>query len=521
MMNIVETLESPKFFGPAFPHQETWRSWKVMLKAMYGIEMSIEELKIFQGATARQTPNPNGYFENFGIIGRRGGKSRIASLCAVWEAVFGGWSEKLSKGELGWEMILATDKNQGKIILNYVKALLELVPGVVSRLTEETVYLKNNIAITVKPATFRASRGYSTVFICLDELAYFRDENSANPAVEIIVSLLPGLMQGGKLLGISTPYGRMGYLYSAYKDFYGKEDPDCMVWKKSTVEMNPTYSQGIIDRLLKRDKVLFTSEYMAEFRSDIENFLSEETIRAAQTHSQLPPDPKVQRYFSGIDPSGGRSDSMTMAIAHRTLEGKVIVARTEERKAPFNPDDVCREFAEILKAYRVHEATADRYAGVWPTANFQKYGIAIKMSEMDKSQIYLEVQPLFAMGKIEIPNDERILIQFQNLERKIRTGGHDAVDHAPGMKDDVCNAISLAACLANQRAVWSPEKRESMMPVHSEPSWKGRFRDPMENTAKTREELEAEMRKSMGRVGVPDRSKPNPWNNRGPGNENF
>jgi hypothetical protein len=502
--NIVETLESPEFFGPAFPHSENWKTWKVFLRSMYGLEMSAEELGIFQGATARQAPNPAGYFENFGIIGRRGGKSRIASLCAVWEALFGGWSEKLSKGELGWIFILATDKPQGKIILSYTKALLELVPGIVSRSTEETVYLKNNIAISVKAATFRASRGYSTIFVCLDELAYYRDENSANPTAEIVASLLPGLMEGGKMLGISTPYGKMGYLYSAYKNFYGKEDPDCMVWKRSTVEMNPTYSQKTIDRLLKRDRVVFTAEYMAEFRSDIENFLSEEIIRAAQTHFQLPPDPKVTRYFSGIDPSGGRSDSMTMAIAYRNLEGKIIVARTEERKAPFNPDDVCREFAEILKAYRVHEATADRYAGIWPTAAFAKNGITIKMSELDKSQIYLEVQPLFAMGKIEIPNDERTLIQFQNLERKVRAGGHDAVDHAPGMKDDVCNAISLAACLANQRAVWSPEKRESMMPVHRK----------KENTGDWRKSAEQEMHDFMIKegAGIIDRKKVDPWN---------
>ena len=75
--------------------------------------------------------------------------------------------------------------------------------------------------------------------------------------------------------------------------------------------------------------------------------------------SRLLADPR--RGPAADSPSGGRSDSMTLAIAH-DRDGETIVDLVEEARAPFNPDDVCRRFAETLERYRVVEVTGDRVA---------------------------------------------------------------------------------------------------------------------------------------------------------------
>ena len=365
----------------------------------------------------------------------------------------------MSKGEKGWIFCVATDKSQAKIILSYIKSMLEIFPGLVARTTEETVELRNQISISVKTCTFRASRGFSTVCVICDEVAFWRDENSANPAEEVINSILPGLVENGKLLGISTPYSKFGFLYQAYRDYFGKSDPDILIWKAPTLLMNPTYSMETINRLVKKDRTVFSAEYNAEFREDVTNFLPEELIRAAMVHGGLPYDSRVPKYFAFIDPSGGRSDSFALALSHRSGE-KIIVDRIAEVRAPFNPDIVVKEFSDILKSYKIYLATADRYAGVWPSANFQKNSIFIKASEIDKSQLYLEAQPLFSMGRIEIPNDERLCLQLQALERRVRAGGKDTIDHPPGMHDDLANAVAGAAVLANSgQCGVKPKKR--------------------------------------------------------------
>ena len=479
--SIIEVLASEQFFKPAFRDLSTWRNWEIFLKALYGIEMSPDELELFKSSTCRTEPSSNGYHEVYAIVGRRGGKSRIAALIAVYEALLGGWDQKLSKGERGWIFIIANDKAQAKIVLNYVKGLLELFPDMMDRNVEEGVGLKNGISIAVKTCSFRASRGFTTCCVIGDEIAFWRDENSVNPAEEVINSILPGLMEGARLLGISTPYAKFGFLYQQYKDYFARDDSDILVWKAPTLTMNPTYSQSTIDRLIKRDRVVFSAEYQADFREDISNFLPEEMIRVAMTHGPLPPEPG-KRYLAFLDPSGGRSDSMTLAIAHRDGE-KIILDYIEEQRPPFNPDSVVKEFSNSMRVYSIVKATSDRYAGVWPSSAFQKEGIQIEMSELTSSELYLEFQPLLAMGRVELLNDDRLSLQFQSLERRTRSGGRDSVDHPPGYHDDLSNAVAGVCVLASRKVFWDEKERESRMPVRpSSPS--NTFREIVENFEK-------------------------------------
>jgi len=79
-------------------------------------------------------------------------------------------------------------------------------------------------------------------------------------------------------------------------------------------------------------------------------------------------------YFAFVDPSGGSSDSMTLAIAH--MEGeRVVLDCVREQKPPFSPDEVVGEFAATLKTYRCFTVTGDRYAGEWPRERFRVQGV--------------------------------------------------------------------------------------------------------------------------------------------------
>ena len=59
---------------------------------------------------------------------------------------------------------------------------------------------------------------------------------------------------------------------------------------------------------------------------------------------ELPPVSGV-RYFGFVDPSGGSSDSMTLAISHREKNGVAVLEAISERRSPFSPEDVTGEFA--------------------------------------------------------------------------------------------------------------------------------------------------------------------------------
>jgi len=73
-----------------------------------------------------------------------------------------------------------------------------------------------------------------------DEIAFWDDPDSANPDVEVVNALRPGMatVPGALLLAISTPHARGGALWSAYDAHYGRDGDPVLVWRADTASMN-------------------------------------------------------------------------------------------------------------------------------------------------------------------------------------------------------------------------------------------------------------------------------------------
>ncbi len=497
--NIVEAWESSDYFRPLFGKDlSSWKGWRTFLKALFGIPFEDEEERLlFTLGTLRETPTPGGYHEAYAIVGRRGGKSRISSLIAAYEAVLGGWSDRVAAGERAWVFVLATDKAQAGIILNYTRAFLHLFDdpkepkkSLVDREGVDEIHLRNGISVAVKPCTFRASRGYSTCCVIADEIAFWRDENSANPAAEVITSILPGMIPGSRLIGISTPYGRMGFLYDIHREHFGKAESDFLVWQADTRTMNPLYDEAMIKRLVKRDPIAMRAEYDAQFREDVTAFLPLELIELSMVRQQALPNPG-HTYTCFCDPSGGRHDSMTLAICHCENE-KVILDRIEERHPPFDPQAVVKEFADLIKGYGCHSATSDRFGGVWVSDSFQKQGIRMDMSDLPASDLYLNFAALLNSGRVELVEHDRLKVQLQSLERRTGQMGKDKVDHPPGLHDDLANAVAGAVVMASHDRKWDAREQEARMPYPQSGRPAALIR-PEERATQLRRAAEAEM----------------------------
>lgn len=444
--NIIEAFESQELFGSLFKDQKTWSAWKTFLRALYGLPLSGDDYKMYIDCTERQAVPKTSFEEAYAIVGRRGGKTQTVALIAVYEALFGDWQKYLSRGETAYIFSIATDKTQARIALDYIRGILEIFPDVVEKELIHEIRLKNRVTISVKTCNFRATRGYSTVCIILDELAFYRSENSANPAEEVIISLLPSLLPKAKLIGISTPYGKFGYLYQIFSKHFGDENSDILVWRAGTRIMNPQYRQEIIDRLYKRDKSAMKSEFFGEFREDLESYLSENILeRAIVSGCKMVPYDSAKHYQAFVDPSGGRKDSFTMAIAHRE-DKTVILDYIAEIKPPFNPIEVVKNFADIFSNYRITTVLGDAYAGEWVCSVFKENGIYYKESKLSKSEIFLEFAGLMSINAVKLLDNERMKTQFLSLERKTRSGGNDIVEKVVGMHDDIVNSVA-GACV--------------------------------------------------------------------------
>lgn len=465
-MNILEAIDDPNLFAPWFKDAKTWTAWRAFLTALFGLPMTPEQFETYRECTGRTDMPTEPAVEGWLQVGRRGGKSLNMALIAVYLATFRDYRPYLVPGERGLVAVMASDKKQARTILRYSAAMLTRIP-MLSKLLErehaEGFDLNNDVSIEITTASLRAARGYTMVAALLDEIAFFRSEDSANPDYEILNSIRPamGTIPNALLLCGSSPYSKTGELYRNHKEYFGKPNDDgVLFWKAPTPRMNPTFRQRIIDKALERDKEAATAEYLAEFRSDIAQFVSREVVEACVVSGERErPWSDKHRYVGFVDPSGGSSDSMTLGIGHREKD-MTIVDVVREIPAPFDPESATEEYAKLLKAYGISRVTGDRYAGQWCAQAFQKRGITYDHCDTPKSGLYVDLLPKLNSKTIRIPDIPRLVNQIAALERRTARGGKDSIDHPPGGHDDVANAVAgVAHCAVNRHTFFRQELR--------------------------------------------------------------
>ncbi len=127
-MNILQACLDPAVFGTHFRDKNTWAAWFAFLAALFGLDLTPHQFGVYRHCTKRQEPPMGPAREAWLVCGRRAGKSFVLALVAVFLAGFKDWRPYLGPGERGTVMIIAADRKQARVIMRYVKGLLDTVP---------------------------------------------------------------------------------------------------------------------------------------------------------------------------------------------------------------------------------------------------------------------------------------------------------------------------------------------------------------------------------------------------------
>jgi hypothetical protein len=483
-LSIVEAMDHPGLFGPWFRGGPSWDHWRAVLRAAYGLPLSAAEREFFHSVAEREVPARR-VKELWIVAGRRAGKDSIASLITAYAATFFEHRDRLRPGERTLCACLACDRDQARIILNYVRSYFTDIPPLAAMIRRESrdgFELNNNVDISISTNSFRNIRGRAILCAVLDECAFYRDETSSNPDQELYNALKPGtatLSDDALVVGISTPYAQRGLLFKKFTAHYGRDDSDVLVIRAPSLLLNPTLDATIISAALEEDPAAAGAEWLAQWRTDIESYVSREAVDAcvARGRFELPFTSGIS-YTAFLDPAGGSSgagggDSMTLAIACRDQDGRAVLCCLREARPPFSPASVVADFARTLKAYHIDRVVGDRWGGEFVREPFRSHGIEYQLADRPKSDFYRDLLPLINSGKVELLDNARMISQLCNLERRVSRAGKDSIDHPPGgAHDDLIN--SAAACLvlvqASASALWS---RTSLPVVASAPSYVG------------------------------------------------
>jgi hypothetical protein len=362
-----QTLETPELFGDIMPGKTWWR-WRTLLIAAMGEPLTFWERRIFRKFTGRDREPGKMVEELVAVAGRRSGKSRSAAVLAAYMAALVDHSDVQAVGERLKVLVLAKDQRQSGIVFGYISGIFESAPllrEMVINKTLDTISLSTGIDVEIKAASASGVRGFSSVCVIADEAAHWvTDSASANADTEILNAVRPSLATtGGPLLILSSPFARRGEVWELYdKHFGAKGDPGILVLHGASQVFNPSLPNGVVERALARNPIGARAEYLAEFRSDLEGYVSLDTLRACTGPvTEWPPVPGIN-YVAGIDAaSGSGEDSLALAISHfDEPSGRVILDFLKEWRPPFSPTAALAEVSSHCRRYNVTEIIGDR-----------------------------------------------------------------------------------------------------------------------------------------------------------------
>jgi hypothetical protein len=431
----------------------SWQTWLCVLRAAFGLLRDDEaELATFHRVAGERAPPSRRVRELWCVVARRAGKSRVAAALAVFLALF--QRHKLAKGETGHVLVLAATADQAKTVYEYAAGFIESSEALrreVRSITAHEIRLANDVIIGVHVNSYRTIRGKTLLACVFDETAFWRDETSATPDVETYRAVMPSLVaSNGMLIGISTPYRRMGLLHAKHRDHFGVEGDDVLVVQGDAGTFNPLLSPALIEAHRASDPEAAVAEWDAQFRNDLVQFLSEDLIELATDRSRPPELPPQQgvRYQCFVDASGGRHDSYTVCIGHKDSGGRFICDVLRGREPPFDPQEITREYAALAREYGCLRITGDAYSADWITSSYRECGTTYGCAEKNKSELYLEGLPTFSRGLVSLPEHRRLGRELRLLERHVSRAGRDRVDHGRGGSDDYANSVFGALHLA-------------------------------------------------------------------------
>ena len=438
--NIIDFTTSPALLNLSLSPAQ-----RRQLKAYYGLPLDKRERAIYRQCVGR--PFRQRRVTDFtGIEGARSGKdSRLAAPSVIFETYTRDHSY-LAPGEKAYAVIIAQDQRAGQVAFGYIRAGIEnseFLRTQVVDIRKQEIELTTNRVIAVFPCSYRAPRGITIYVAVCDEIAFWRDETSANPDTEIIRSLRRGMasVPNARLIKISTPYSKSGVLYD---DYVKRHDlPETLVWQAPTSMMNPSIPKMFLERERKKDPEAYRREYLAEFTDSVSAAFRREDVEACVVvdRFEIPPQEGV-KYFGAVDPSGGGPDEYALAICHQ--EGDKCIEDVIRGRRSAKPEQVTEEYAALLRAYRIRRVIGDKYSGAWVRESFNQFGVSYEIADLTTSEAFLELLPLVNQGSIELLDDKVQTSQLLALERRKRTSGRDQLSHPPRGHDDRCNALALA-----------------------------------------------------------------------------
>lgn len=230
--------------------------------------------------------------------GRQAGKSSVIAIKAGEYAIKNAKSQTLVISAVERQAYLLFEK-----ILTYINARYpKWVKMGRDRPTKSQIRLKNGSIIRCLPTglTGHGIRGYTINLLIADEAAFIPEEvwTAVTPMIAIT---------RGKMILLSTPFGREGYFYRCFSD-------DTFTQFHVSSEDCPRADMNFLKQEKKRmTKLQYAQEYLGMFVDELRQWFSDELIKKVMSLERNP-NSTNGNFFLGVDVARMGRDESTFEV---------------------------------------------------------------------------------------------------------------------------------------------------------------------------------------------------------------
>ena len=414
------------------------------------------------------------------IIGRRGGKTTLSAMLAIYCAIIRNWKPYLKKTPFATVLVLSHTREFSDEIIELIRSLVEESP-ILSRLinkrktnSKSTLNLitpwivnkelqRSRVQIKTSAASSKSTRGVAACAVLADEISFWNlDESLKETDEKIMKAVRPATKQFGDdalIIKLSSPGIKQGVLYGEYQKWQKKTLPaNYVVFKTPSWVFNTILpkKEFIIEWRLDPDG--FDTEYRANFVDSISNFISPEfvdmSVLAGVPH-QAPDTSKDVKYFAAID-AAFKKDKFTFSlvgVSENRVTQYVSKGWEGTRHEPVRAHEVAEYIKNILKNFPVDYVAADQFAFQPLKEIFDQYNITLEehtFSPVFKKKIYFNLKKLIHSQQLDLLDNPIQTKEIKELIVEVSGSGTIKIGHPAGGSDDFSDSLAISCLLATE-----------------------------------------------------------------------
>lgn len=415
--------------------------WEAVVRAFYGLELRDQDIDNLAASTRRtkaelrrMPDEPRRFSELWCRVGRRGRKSFVAALIAVYEAVYGGHERYILRGEQGLIAVISKDTAGSNLVANFAELHAQALGfetkwtaiGNIRVLEIEGV----PFGIACFPCSGKAPRGYAIPVVIADEIAHWAiDDEYVNADVTVLGGVRPALAQfpDSKIIAISSPLGEDGLHFQTCEENLGDDgDPSILAVEGPTWEWNPEITEARTHEI-EKDPKRHAMEFAALPGQTVTVALDARDLNDAFDRGVWG---KFVSSFFTIDASSLRGDAFTWLAGRETDEGELVVQEVggwegdELRRVSMA--EIVETIADKAKEYGTRTIYGDQREEAALRALFAEHGVTLisyAWSEPSKDEAVMLLRRLMREAKLSLCEHATMRRELTSMKARLMPSG--------------------------------------------------------------------------------------------------